>query len=163
MEGFYSTYLYEVLQLLLLYGCDVNSVIETDVSRYNIMASVMWVDNGYVAADSMRLLLENSGDPNLIVDGESVYDELTFDIFYGALEQENRWFYECWVHIWFVILSFCEEQCIGSCFKEYGNDEMFSLKKLRDHRNYGFCLSKNEDGTVIRVFDKQTFWEVACL
>lgn len=161
-EGFRSTYLYEVLKLLLRYGCDVNSVIESDGARYNIMSSVMWVTNGYAAADSMRLLLENGGNPNLIVDDESVYDELTFDIFFGAVEQESRWLYECWVHTWFVLLAFGGESGTCRCFKEYGKNDVFSLEKLKDHRSYDFCLSRGEDGPVVHVFDKNTFWEVAC-
>jgi len=161
-EGFHSTYLYKILELLMQYGIDVNAIIETDTHRYNLMSSVMWVDNGYAAADSMRLLLENGGNPNLVVDGESVYDEFTFDIFFGAVEQEARWLYECWVHTWFVLLSFTQKSSGGSLFKEYSTDEMFSLHKLKDHRNYDFCLSGSEERPVVRIFDKKTFWEVAC-
>ncbi len=161
-EGFHSTYLYEVLALLLSYGVDVNAVLEDDTCRYNIMSSVMWVDNGYAAADSMRLLLENGGDPNLIVDGESVFDELTFDIFYGAIEQENRRLYENWVHTWLVLLAFGGKGVEGRLFRECGQEEPFTLSKLKEHRNYDVCLSRGEDGPIVRIFDKRTFWEVAC-
>lgn len=162
IEGCHSTHLYEVLDLLLQYGADVNTVLKSDTSSYNLMSAVMWVDNGYVAADSMRLLLENGGNPNLIVDDESIYDNLNFDIWFGAIEQENRCRYDHWVHTWFVLLAFGAEDPNGSLFKEYDKEEIFSLNKLKDHRNYDFCLSRGENGPVLRIFDKKTFWEVAC-
>ncbi|MBQ8267437.1 MAG: hypothetical protein IJZ21_03540 [Clostridia bacterium] len=163
LEGFHSSYLYTVLQLLLRYRIDINAVYEVDTCHYNLMSSVMWIDNGYVAADSMRLLLENGGDPNLIVGDESVYDEFTFDIFFGAVEQEKRWLYDSWVHTWFVLLGFGGEGVEVELFKEYDKEELFSLHKLRDHRNYDFCLSRGEKGPDIHIFDKETFWKVACL
>ena len=163
VEGYCSSYLYQVLEFLMQRGIDVNAVFENDNNYYNLMSSVMWVDNGYVAADSMRLLLENGGNPNLIVDDESVFDEFTFDIFFGAIEQEIRWLYNYWVHTWFVLLAFGGDYGKGNLFKEYGKDEVFSLHKLKDHRNYDFCLSRGTVGPDVRIFDKNTFWEVACI
>ncbi len=162
VEGYCSAYLYKVLEFLIQYGIDANAVFENDRNYYNLMSSVMWVDNGYVAADSMGLLLENGGNPNLLVDDESVFDEFTFDVFFGAIEQEKRRLYECWVHTWFVLLAFGGDYGEGSLFKEYGKDELFALHKLKDHRNYAFCLSRGADGPIVRIFDKDTFWEVAC-
>lgn len=162
VEGYCSSYLYQVLEFLIQYGIDANAVFESDNNYYNLMSSVMWVDNGYVAADSMRLLLENGGNPNLVIDNESIFDEFTFHIFFGAIEQEKRWLYNYWVHTWLVLLAFGGDYGKSNLFKEYGKDEVFSLHKLKDHRNYDFCLSRGTDGPDVRIFDKNTFWEVAC-
>lgn len=38
---------------------------------------------------------------------------------------------------------------------------VFSLHKLRNHRNYGFCVIHLENDFAISIYDKATLWEVA--
>ena len=44
---------------------------------------------------------------------------------------------------------------------EYNSDEVFSLHKLRNHRNYGFCVMHPGNDFAISIYDKATLWEVA--
>jgi hypothetical protein len=119
------------------------------------------VDNAYVAADTMALLLEHGGNPNLNMDGQSVFGIVDFEIWFGSVEQSLRWRYDAWVHIWMVLLTYgCNNSGI-QVFREYNSDAMFDLKKLRDHRNYYFGLSYEDQERVIHIYDKNTFWEVA--
>ena len=82
------------------------------------MESLLFIGHEYIAANAMRLLME----------------------------QEIRWRYDVWTHIWFVLLAYGDGgQEIAQriqVLKEYGSDELFDLKKLRDHRAYGFCVSR---------------------
>lgn len=157
IPGLHSTYLYDVVKLLLDYGLDPNAIID----EVNIMEMLLYVDNEYVAADTIALLLEHGGDPNQIIDGESVFQQIDFGIWFDAVELYIRWRYDAWVHIWMVLLAYgCEDSGI-KVFREYNSDTLFDLKKLRYHRNYYFGLSYEDQERVIHIFDKNTFWEVA--
>lgn len=153
----HSTYLYDVVKLLLDYGLDPNAIIDED----NIMEMLLYVDNEYVAADTMALLLEHGGNPNLSVDGESVFQQVDFGIWFDAVELYIRWRYDAWVHTWMVLLAYgCEGSGI-KVFREYNSDALFDLKKLKDHHNYYFGLSYENGDRMIHIYDKKTFWEVA--
>jgi hypothetical protein len=157
VPGLHSTYLYDVVKLLLDYGLDPNAIIDED----NIMEMLLYVDNEYVAADTIALLLEHGGDPNQIIDGESVFQQIDFGIWFDAVELYIRWRYDAWVHIWMVLLAYgCKDSGI-KVFREYNSDTLFDLKKLRYHRNYYFGLSYEDQERVIHIYDKNTFWEVA--
>lgn len=165
VPGLPSSYLYDVIKFLLPYGVDSNAVFGETYSQYNLMDSLLFVDNEYVAPDTLTLLLENGGNPNLIVDGESIYDQVAFEVWFGSIEQAHRWRYDPWVHIWFVLLAYGgkpRSNNLGIClFREYNKNETFSLAKLKDHRNYYYGLSYENQSRVVHIYDKSTLWEVA--
>ena len=160
-----SAYLYEITEFLLRYGLEPNAVYDSEYGSYNIMEGILFIDHEYIAADTMRLLMEHGADPNLPINGEAVFELVDFAVWFDAIEQEIRWRYDQWVHIWFVLLAYGggTEQIREKIqvFKEYETGELFDLKKLRDHRNYGFCLSWENGDLVIHIFDKDTLWQVA--
>ncbi len=162
VPGLHSTYLYSVVDFLLAYRLNPNYVFGSN----NLLHSLFYVDNEYVGADTMRLLFDNGADPNLKVEGESIYDMVEEDIWFGSIEQYIRWRYDGWVHMMFVILAYGGKNSTRSQnitrFKEYDKDELFSLDKLKDHRNYYYGLCRGDNETILRVFEKDTFWEVAC-
>lgn len=168
VPGIPSAYIYDVVALLLKYGLDPNAVYQAGGETYNIMRLVLFIDNEYIAADTMRLLLDHGGDPNLRTGIETVFECIDEDIWFGAIEQEIRWRYDAWVHVWMVLLAYGGEipgkGPMVETFREYGNymtDEKFDLKKLRDHREYYFGLTKDNYEYVLHIFDKRTFGEVA--
>lgn len=161
----HSTYIYEVTELLLRYGLDPNAV----YGQSNVLYELQYVDNEFLAADTLALLFEHGADPNLTVDGESFFDLIHFDAFFDALEQYDRIRYASHIHFWMVMLGYGADrlappvQC--QLFREYDydacNEPLFTLDKLRDHRKYAFCVIHGEEGTEICIFDKDTLWEVA--
>lgn len=168
IPGIPSAYIYDVVALLLPYGLDPNAVYETDGHICNIMQSILFIDNEYVAADTLRLLLDNGGKPNLWVGTETIFERIDEDIWFGSVEQEIRWRYDSWVHAWLVLLAYGGEipgkGPMVQTFREYENyrtEELFDLKKLRDHRNYRFGLTLDNNERILHIFDKRTFWEVA--
>ena len=73
IPGFHSTYVYEVVQFLLPFGLQPNGIYSDGSDEYNIMDSLEYIENEYVAADTMALLMEHGGDPNLVVDHENLF------------------------------------------------------------------------------------------
>lgn len=163
----YSAYIYDVVKLLLPYGLDPNAVYISQYGHCNIMSLLLHIDHGYLAADTMALLLESGGDPNLVVELESIYESVTDDIRFGAIEQEIRWLYDSWIHLWMVLLAFGGKargrNFSVEVFCEYESNSLFDIQKLRNHRDYYYGISKENYAPVIHIYDKKTFWEVVRL
>lgn len=160
-----STDLYDVIKLLLEFGLDPNAIYETHSGQHNIMDQMQYIDNGYCAPDTLALLLEHGGNPNLVIDGESIFESIDFDIWFGSVEQEIRWRYDIWVHMWMVLVAYGGEiPGKGSAvhvFQEYNSNVRFDLQKLRNHRDYYFGLSMENNERRLHIYDKKTLWKVA--
>ncbi len=165
-----STYMPEVFELLLKYGLNPNSVCD----EKTIMSRVSTVYNGYVAADTLALLLGYGGDPYLEVgDNDCLFVNIDFDVIFDALNMNHRFIHDAKVHCWFVLLGYSDNQYrekkLVTVFSERRSDcdlENFKLSDLRDHRNYTFGIS-NVPGSAgnwsLHIIDKRTSWEVARL
>ncbi len=157
--GLHSTYIVEIIRLLLEHGLDPNDIYDDE----NIMDRMQYIDNELLGADALRLLLEKGGDPDLNLPREPLFEAVDFDVFFAAIEQYNRPFFTSNVHCWMVLLGYRTrywENCMQR-FREYDSPDMFVLSKLKDHRKYSFALIRLEDGFAISIFDKETLWEVA--
>lgn len=169
IPGLHSTYLFEVMEYLLARGADPNY---NPGSDYCLMQMVCHVVNGYVAADTLRLLLENGGNPNLPFNGASLFFEIDFDVGYDMSGQWDRRVFDSLVHCWMVLIGYGGKPKNGTTpldlFEEWGPQitGTFNTEKLRNHRNYSFVLTHAENRgsfPTIHIFDKRTFWEVARL
>ena len=166
IPGCHSYYLYDVFSLLLQFGLNPNYNVP---DNFGLMRYVYNIVNGYIAADTLNLLLENGGDPNLGEEGETLYDDASDDMFFDAVEQFYRRRYDSQVHCWMVLLAHGGKLSNGAepvdIFMEYSDNEKkeFDIKKLKDHRNYYIGISIGKDDLDIHVFDRRTYWEVARL
>ena len=156
-----STNLYQVMEFLLRFGLDPN-VCEDDM---HLLVALRFVDNEYVAADTMALLLEHGADIASHTSGESIFQDIDFDVLFDAINQEIRHRFDTVVHCWLVMLGYggwkqLPEDCI-TLFREFESNQLFSWEKLRNHRNYYVGLSMENNKKTIRIYDKRTFWEVA--
>lgn len=154
----HSTHIYDIVKLLLQFGLEPNGIYE----EHNIMDTLKYIDNEFLAADTLALLFEHGGDPGLVVDIESFFQSLDFDVFFDAIEQYDRQQYASLVHCWIVTIGYgarCGEGRM-QVFKEYDSTEYFDLQKLRSHRNYYFGLSHVEKSFALSIYDKDTLWEV---
>ena len=168
VPGLHSTYLPEVLSLLLDYGLDPNTVIDD----YELMHLLFFVDNEYLGADALALLLERGGDPEWTVDeesGESSYDVIFFDISAGASKNPDRRVYDYMVHYWMVLLGYgagakTPVNVFSQCPAYVYFDELqFSTSDLIAHRNYRWGLSfvpGRGEGWSLHIFDERSGWEV---
>lgn len=170
IPGLHSTYLYEVMAFLLEKGANPNYTVHGD---YCLMQNIIHTVNGYVAADTLRLLLEHGGDPNLLFDGEALFDDIDFDVGFDAVEQEDRRRFDSLVHCWLVLIGFGGKPRNGTTpldlFDEWDPETgriEFQVEKLKDHRNYIFGLTtqvNRGNAPTIHIFDKRTYWEIARL
>ena len=161
VPGLHSSYIVEVTKLLLRFGLKPNAVYGEE--KDNFMFLLQFIHNEYLAADTFALLFEYGGDPNAEMDGETIFEEVDFDVFFGAVEQENRQLYSSVVHCWLVMLAYggkYQNKNVVTVFKEYDSQTVFDLKKLKNHRDYSFGLSHEADGVTIHIYDKKTLWEV---
>ena len=161
-----------IISLLLSYGLEPNAVYNDDDGwgDRNIMEAVCGVDTGFAAADTLALLLEHGGDPNLVLDGEPLFEQVDFDVIFGAAEQGNRQRYAALVHCWLVLIGYGGKLSDGKLpldvFPKYDSDEEFNCSELREHRNYTFCLSHvpgRGEAWSMHIFDRRTLWEIARL
>ena len=165
-EGEHSTCLVEIVKLLLGYGLDPNAIVDGS----SMMVLICLVENEYIAADTLALLLEHGGNIHLKADGESVFGEIDFDVIFDALNQYDRRRYDSLVHCWFVWLGYGAQPENGTTavdvFRDINTGEMFDISRLKNHRNYTFGLSHvpgRGEKWSLHIFDKQTMWEVARL
>ena len=112
-----------------------------------------------MAADTLKLLLENGGDPNLVVDGDSIFTDVDFDIFFGAVEQHMRITYDSNVHYWMVLVGYGGKLIDGR--DPVTLQPGCTLEMFKDHRNLDFCLEKEDGDYTMHIFDKRTKWEIA--
>ncbi len=163
--NWHSAYLPDVMNLLLKYGLDPNYSL---AGKNTLAAEITYIINEYVAADTLKLLFENGGNPMLCFDGETLYDEIAFDVWFAAMEMDDRRRYDSIVHCWFVLLAFGGHPYTGvGPVDIYPNSSSagfvdFDLQLLKNHRDYFFGIT-HDDGRTIHIFDKHTFWEVARL
>ena len=155
-----STYILDVIKLMLQHGLNPNAIFD----GYNIMDWIKFVDNEFLAADTLALLLEHGGDANLMLpsEGETLFEAVNFDVFFGAIEQYDRQRYASLVHCWLVLIGYGARCSKGSVqvFKEYDSSNFFDLQKLKSHRNYSFGMTHLENDFAISIYDKETLWEV---
>ena len=162
IPGLHSTYLLDVIKLLLQYGLEPNGVYDGN----NVMWNLMYIDNELVAADTLALLMESGGNIDLEVDGETIFSQFDFDIFFDALEQTDRQSYTALVHCWMVAVGYRGYRDGIQLFKEYDDTlfpNIFDIRKLRNHRNYFFGINQQEKSLSLSIYDKDTLWEVARL
>ena len=161
VPNLHSTYILDIIKLLLRYGLDPNGVHEDD----NIMNSLRFVDNELIAADTLVLLLGHGGKTDLIIPGEgdTLFNAADFAVFYDAVEQYDRQRYASLVHCWMVMIGYgarCGEDKMQA-FRECNSTEPFDWDKLKKHRNYYFGITHLENDFAISIYDKDTLWEVA--
>lgn len=150
----HSTYICEVLTLLLRYGLDPNAIFEKE----NIMYHLQFLDNGYQAADALALLFEHGGNPNLFCESGNLFDDVDFSVTFDAVEQQDRQRYSSLVHCWMVCFAFGGRLKNGNApIKVFRN---FDVKELKNHRRFYFGITKGESWPDIHIFDKRNMWEV---
>lgn len=157
-KDLYSPHLIKILQLLLEYGLDPNLIIDDE----NVMDSLQGVDYPFVSADAMRLLLEHGGDVNLMLDGESMFRNIDFDIVFGAIEQKDRRYYNCWVHLWLVLIGYGGRLPNDVCPLKM--KEGYSPAIFKQHERFDWEIEYTNavsDGWIMHVFEKDTGIEVA--
>ena len=154
----HSTYIFSLMQLLLEYGLNPNLVIDGD----NVMEWMGFVDFPYVSADTMRLFMEHGGDVDLIIAGDTMFRHIDFDIVFGAIEQEDRQYYDCQVHLWLVLIGYGGMLPENVCPLKMKNGK--SPEIFRQHERFDWEIERTsavEAGWIMHILDRETGEEVA--
>ena len=121
-EEIHSTHVFTICELLLQYGLDPNYVFGEKYFEYNAMHEIYWIDKPYVAADTLKLMLEHGGDPHNKVDGESIWQIADFDIYFDvahgyAQEDYYKQKFDSQIHFWLVLRGFLSQE--EAMYKEH--------------------------------------------
>ena len=153
-RNIHSSYIYELTKLFLKYGLVPNAIYD---EYENVMDLLQFIGYEYVAADTLGLLLEHGGDPFLEIAGAVLFDELVFDVEFGALEMFDKKLYDAHVHYWMVMVGFGAQLDDGDQVEMYSD---YSFEMLKDHKNYDYYIERTHPIT-LHLFDRRTKWEVA--
>ncbi len=154
-----SASLLDVTKIFLAYGLDPNAV----VNEKSILRAVCYIDNGYLAADTLALLFENGGRPDVQTDGSTLFSDIDFDVIFDAANQEDRRRYDALVHCWFVCLGYGAKPAKGEALDVFGG---FDVGRLKNHRDYTFALTYTPncgESWSLHIIERKSFWEVARL
>ena len=163
-EELHGTYLPGLILLFLRYGLQPNAIYGEGDGHSNIMDSLSFVDAGYAAADAMRLLLAHGGDPTLVVDDESIFDRLDFNIAFDAVNQEDRRLYSTCVHMWLEMIGYGGRMNGNNCPVELRGN--LAPEIFREHEKFDFCIDfqpEETNGWRMSIFDRCSKAVVAVL
>ena len=152
-----STWL-ELFPLLLRYGLNSNEIVSRDDSKLNIMNNILFIKNGDVAPKILRLLLENKGNPNLEYNGETIFEELDFDIWFGIVEQDNKEYLNLEIKCWLLLIAY------GGQIKDIEPITMkngYTKEAFKNFEDFSFEAKVENDERIVRVFNKQSLELVA--
>nr|MBR4280894.1 hypothetical protein [Clostridia bacterium] len=161
LPGYCSSHMLEALKCLLEYGLDPNAVYVEGSDQCNIMSELRYVENGYLAADSLALLLDHGGNPCIKLNGGSFVRDVNTDLIFDLNNQRDRTRFDNLVHYWMVLVGYGAkledgQETIDLC---PGHD----VSELKNHRDfyYGAIHSdRSDDHMEICFFNKHTNWEV---
>ena len=163
-----SAFLYDVMEFYLKNNIDPNF----KTKKESLMHHICKVVNGYLAADTLKLLLENGGNTNVLSGTETLFDAIdaflhqkinTFDLAYVESPE-----FQSVVHCWFVLLGFGGHSMVHDSppltrlYKD--GDTLFQIEKLKNHRNYAINFGKSfaqGNSHCCRIYDIRSGKEVA--
>ena len=168
LPGHESSHVYEAVKVLLDYGLNPNTIFTEEQGaikeQYNIMWELRYVCNGYQAADTLALLLEHGGDPNLAVDGCNFNREINYDVWFETVNyEEGREIpFDELVHYWMVLIGYGAHLEDGSLsIDPTGN---FDVNRLRNHRRFYYGIVEpvgDEKEWSLCIFEKGSRRECA--
>lgn len=161
LPGYCSSHLLEALKCLLDYGLDPNAVYDEGSAQGNIMSGLRYIENGYLAADALALLLEHGGDPCIRLGGGSLIRDINTDLLLDLDNQTDRTRFDKLVHYWMVLVGYGAKledgrEAIDMC---PGHDAS-EMKKHRDFYCGAIRSDRSEDHMEICFFNRHTNWEV---
>ena len=68
-----------------------NLVINIGNKQTNVIYELRYVEYDRVAAETIRMLLENGGKTEIAVDGEMVFDELDYDVIFDVFHSSDTY------------------------------------------------------------------------
>lgn len=127
------SYIYRVMQYLFSKGYDPNVVVDDGCECAMTTIRFLSYPEG-LAPKLMRLFMENGGNPNLVVEGESVFEDVDFAVSY------DEYFSRSAVYCWLVLMA-------------YGG-------RLGKKRHLPLTMHDNLDVSIFKRFEDYAYYEI---
>ncbi len=156
-EEVHSSYIYEICKLLLKYGLNPNLIVEDT----NIMYELRYVDYEYIAAETLKLMLENSGKVDIDNGDEPLFLSLDFDIVFDVIELDNKELFDKEFKFWILMIGYGATIKDNKCPINVVNG--YSIEEFKDFKNFTYEIEFLEKDWVMHIIDIRTNKEVATL
>ena len=157
---FVSDNFVQLFELFLKYGMNPNFIV-LDGSPVNVMSELYFNDNGTVGADTVRLLFEHGGNPNLRVDGESITSMVDFDFIWAVANQDEKRIINSKFHFWLVCMGYGGTKMDGQIPVVMKGD--LKPEIFRQHELFDYRVKRKEKDWKLQVVYKESGEEVAYL
>lgn len=147
----------ELFDVLIEMGLDANLIVCDDELNYeNVLQELKYFDDGNLGAKIARNILNNSGDPNIIIDGISLFEEidgdLMFDIQLGCYH--HKWQQDKAFRYWLVMVGFGGTINNGQLPIEMCNG--FKVDIFKEFEKFDYNVKWGEKDFDLEIFDKET-------
>ena len=151
-----------VIKLFLKYNLNPNTIYKWDENNEScILGELQYIDNPYIAPQVMKYLLENGADPNLYVDGETVFEKYNFDIVFDVVELDNKNLFDIEFMCWLVLLGYGGKLSNGKEPLKMVNGETYKI--FKEYQLFDYTIEYNESDWIMHIINKETGKEVAVL
>jgi hypothetical protein len=163
-ERLVSYYLPDILELLLDFGMNPNDIIVGELTETNLIDIMQYVAYKDRAAYCVRLLMEHGGDPNLAVDGETVLEDVDFNVIFDIDNGESR--PPCQpIQVWITLIGFggrLKDGRLPVTMTDGYSPEIFrEYEKFRWEIEWVTPTKKRTDHWIIHIYEIATDIEVA--
>jgi len=156
-EEVHSSYIYEICKLLLKYGLNPNLIIDDT----NIMYELRYVDYEYIAAETLKLMLENNGKVDIDDGDEPLFLSLDFDIVFDVIELKNKELFDKEFKFWILMIGYGATIKDNKCPINVVNG--YSIEEFKDFKNFTYEIEFLEEDWTMHIIDIRTNKEVATL
>ena len=149
----HSPYIYGIFELLLKYGLDPNLKFSDGISETNVMDELRYLDFEDTAADTMKLLLENGGNPFLVIDGTPLFETIDFDVIFDVVELKGEDFFHIEFKIWLVMIGYGATIKGGECPIKIQNG--YTAEDFRDFKRFGYEIEFKDKDWTLHIIDNE--------
>lgn len=152
------TYNWETLfDIFIENGLDPDLVICDDKSDHkNILSFLRYLDDGDLGARILRKVLTKGGNPNILINGESFFEEedsdFMLDILMGLYRE--KWQVDNVFRFWLVLIGFGGNLNNDSCTVEMINE--YSPEIFKDFEKFDYRIIWENNDFDMRIFEKET-------
>ncbi len=147
----------ELFDVLIEMGLDANLIICDDEYNYeNVLQELQYFDDGDLGAKIARNILNNSGNPNIKIDGISLFEEidsdLMFDIQWGLYH--HKWQQDKAFRYWLVMVGFGGTINNGQIPVKMCNG--FRVDIFKEFEKFDYNINWGEKDFDLEIIDKET-------
>lgn len=151
----------ELFELFLKYGLLPNLIIQEDHDELNIMNEIRHIQNEDVAPTIMRMLMEHGGDPNLFIDGGSIFEDLDYFVVFDVVELDNKLIFDVEFKVWLVLMGYGGYIKDHECPVQMKNG--YSIEIFKNFEEFDYRIEFIPKDWFMHIYRKDNGEEVAIL